>query len=140
MKTVKHSIALVINGSSGRLLLVLRPADDDTLPGLWGLPAVTTEPGEDEDRAVRRAGAHKLGVEVVPGRLIGEAESDSEAIAIRMRDREATIARGLPAVPQRQPGTQYVDWRWGEPAELKPAARAGSLCCQILLRARELRW
>jgi ADP-ribose pyrophosphatase YjhB (NUDIX family) len=140
MKTVKHSIALVITGASGRVLLVLRPADDDTLPGLWGLPAVTAEPGEHEDDAVRRAGAHKLGVEVAPGQLIGEAESDSEANVVRMRNREATIATGVPAVPQQHPGTQYVDWRWGDPAELKPAARAGSLCCQILLRARELRW
>jgi 8-oxo-dGTP pyrophosphatase MutT (NUDIX family) len=140
MKTVKHSIALVIPGASGRLLLVLRPADDDTLPGLWGLPAVTTQPGEGEDDAVRRAGAQKLGVEVVPGALIGEAESDTEAAAIRMRDREATIAAGIPKVPQRHPGTQYVDWRWGDPADLRPAARDGSLCCQILLRARELRW
>lgn len=140
MKTVKHSIALVIAGGGGRVLMVLRPGDDESLPGVWGLPAVTTALGEDEEQAVRRAGREKLGVEVLPGALQGEAETDRPGYALRMRNREATVVRGAPRVPQPHPGTQYVDWRWGDPAELKPAARAGSLCCQLLLRAREVPW
>ncbi|HEY6780922.1 MAG TPA: NUDIX domain-containing protein [Thermoleophilaceae bacterium] len=140
MKTVKHSIALVITGGGGRVLMVLRPTDDESLPGLWGLPAITTVPGEDEDQAVRRAGREKLGVEVLPGTLQGEAETDRSDYALRMRNREATIVRGAPGTPQPHEGTQYVDWRWADPIELKPAARAGSLCCQLLLRAREVPW
>jgi hypothetical protein len=139
MKTAKHSVSLVIKASA-RVLLVLRPEDDESLPGLWGLPAVTLAPGEAEDDAVRRAGREKLGVEVQPGVLVGEAESDRPDYTIRMRDREAKITSGVPSVPQPYAGTQYVDWRWGEVAELKPAARAGSLCCQVLLRARDLTW
>jgi hypothetical protein len=140
MKTVKHSIALVIRTSGGRVLMVLRPPDDDSLPGVWGLPAITTAPGEDEDLAVRRAGREKLGVDVLPGALQGEAETDRPSYALRLRNREATIESGVPRVPQSHSGTQYVDWRWGEPSELKPAARAGSLCCQLLLRDREIAW
>ena len=140
MKVAKHSVALVVTGASGRVLMVLRPGDDESLPGLWGLPAVTVAAGESEEDAVRRAGREKLGVEVVSGVLQGEAETDRPEYSLRMRNRVASIARGAPRVPQPHGGTQYVDWRWGDPTELKPAARAGSLCCQVLLRARELPW
>ncbi len=114
------------------LLLVRRPDDDDSLPGVWGLPAVSLKPGESEEDAVRRAGRDKLGVEVEPLEPVGREGS--------MTDWQARIAAGKPAVPQPGPNTQYTDLRWGEPAELVPAAREGSLCCRVLLRARGLDW
>ena len=39
-------------------------------------------------------------------------------------------------MPQPGDGTQYESWRWGEAAELLPAARRGSLCARVLLRER----
>jgi hypothetical protein len=57
-----------------------------------------------------------------------------------MRDWEAEIVSGNPAVPQPGPGTQYDELRWGDATELVPAARAGSLCCRILLDSRHLVW
>ena len=114
------------------LLLVRRPDDDDSLPGVWGLPAVSLGPGESEEDAVRRAGRDKLGVKVEPLRPVGREGS--------MTDWQARVAAGEPAVPQQGPDTQYTDLRWGEPAELVPAAREGSLCCRVLLRARGLDW
>ncbi len=114
------------------LLLVRRPDDDESLPGVWGLPAVSLGPGESEEDAVRRAGRDKLGVEVEPLRPVGRDQT--------MTDWEARILSGRPAVPQPGPHTQYTDLRWGEAAELVPAARQGSLCCRVLLRARGLDW
>ena len=114
------------------LLLVRRPDDDERLPGVWGLPAVSLGPGESEEDAVRRAGRDKLGVEVEPLEAVGREGS--------MTDWQARVAAGEPAVPQPGPNTQYTDLRWGEPAELVPAAREGSLCCRVLLRARGLDW
>jgi ADP-ribose pyrophosphatase YjhB (NUDIX family) len=139
VKQRKRSVALVIEGPGG-LLLVRRPEDDESLPGVWGLPAASLAEGESEEDAVRRAGLAKLGVEVCPLRPLGEAEAERPAYDIRMRDWAAVIESGEPAVPQPEAGTQYDDWRWGEPSELAPAARAGSLCCQVLLRHRGLRW
>lgn len=107
-----------------------RPDDDDSLPGVWGLPAVSLAEGESEEDGVRRAGRDKLGVEVRPLRPIG--------IDRTMTDWEAQIAGGEPSVPQPGPHTQYSDLRWGELAELLPAARRGSLCSRVLLRARGL--
>jgi 8-oxo-dGTP diphosphatase len=135
VKPLKQSVSLVIEGPRG-LLLVRRPEDDESLPGAWGLPAATLRPGEDEEHAVRRAGRDKLGVEVRPVRPLGEASGERPGYRILMRDWEAEIAGGEPAVPQPGEGTQYEELRWGEPAELVPAARSGSLCARVLLRER----
>ena len=121
----------MIEGPEG-LLLVRRPDGDESLPGVWGLPAASLGEGESEEEAVRRAGREKLGVEVVPLRPVG---SDGG-----MTDWEARIAAGSPAVPQDGPNTQYSELRWGALRELEPAARRGSLCSRALLRARGLDW
>ena len=128
MPPLKRSVSLVIEGPEG-LLLVKRPEDDESLPGVWGLPAASLRPGESEQDALRRAGREKLGVEVRPLRLLGE-----ETGRIAMRDWVAEIVSGTPSVPQPGAGTQYEAWRWGAAAELEPAARAGSLCARVLLR------
>jgi ADP-ribose pyrophosphatase YjhB (NUDIX family) len=137
VKPLKRSVSLVIESPEG-ILLVRRPDDDESLPGLWGLPAATLGEGESEDGALRRAGREKLGVEVAPLRLIGEDEDEREAYRLVMRDWATRVIAGEPAVPQPGPGTQYRDWRWGAPAELEPAARADSLCARVLLRDRLL--
>jgi 8-oxo-dGTP diphosphatase len=121
----------VIEGPEG-LLLVRRPDDDESLPGVWGLPAVSLAPGESEEDAVRRAGRDKLGVEVDPVEPVGGEGG--------MTDWSARLLAGEPAVPQPGPNTQYTDLRWGEAADLVPGAREGSLCCRALLSARGLDW
>jgi ADP-ribose pyrophosphatase YjhB (NUDIX family) len=132
---VKRSISLVIESPAG-VLLVRRPDDDDRLPGVWGLPAVSLREGEAERDAVLRAGRDKLGVDVEPVTPVGAEEGEGVA----MRDWAARIVEGEPKVPQPGEGTQYVELRWGDSAELAPAARAGSLCARVLLRAVGSSW
>ena len=139
MKPLKRSVSLVIESPAG-VLLVRRPDDDDSLPGLWGLPAASLREGESEREALLRVGRDKLGVEVEPLEPIGEDEAERDDHRIEMRDWSARIAAGAPAVPQPGEGTQYVGWRWGDPAELAPAARAGSVCARVLLRALGSSW
>ena len=114
------------------VLLVRRPDDDESLPGVWGLPAASLLGDESEEDAVRRAGREKLGVEVLPLQPIGTDGA--------MTDWEARIVEGRPSVPQPGPNTQYAQLRWGDPRDLVPAARQGSLCSRVLLRARDLEW
>jgi hypothetical protein len=57
-----------------------------------------------------------------------------------MTDFGAEVVSGEPSVPQPGPNTQYAELRWGEPADLVPAAREGSLCSRVLLRTRGLEW
>jgi ADP-ribose pyrophosphatase YjhB (NUDIX family) len=128
---VTRSVSLVIEGPGG-LLLVRRPDDDESLPGVWGLPAASLREGESERDALLRAGREKLGVEVEPLELAAEEGP--------MRDWRARIVSGEPAVPQAAGGTQYVGLRWGQPRELAPAARAGSLCARALLRVVGCPW
>jgi ADP-ribose pyrophosphatase YjhB (NUDIX family) len=139
VKPLKRSLSLVIEGARG-LLIVRRPDDDESLPGLWGLPAVSLEVDEPEHDAVRRAGTAKLGVNVRPLGVLGEAQAERPDQRIVMRDWRAELASGEPSVPQPGAGTQYTELRWGTPADLVPAARAGSLCCRVLLRERGLDW
>ena len=127
----KRSVSLVVEGTDG-LLLVRRPDDDESLPGVWGLPAASRAKGESEQDAVRRAGVEKLGVQVRPLHPLGEE--------LTMTDWLVEIVAGEPSVPQAGPNTQYAELRWGELAELAPAARQGSLCSRVLLRARGLDW
>jgi hypothetical protein len=131
MSTGKRSVSVVIDGPGG-VLLVRRPDQDRDLPGVWGLPAVTLGPGETAEDGVRRAGREKLGVELSPVRPLGEDGS--------MTGWEARVVAGAPSVPQPCANTQYSELRWGDLAELAPAARQGSLCSRVLLRARGLDW
>ncbi len=131
-------MAVVVRGADGTFLVVRRPDDpDDPLAGAWGLPAITLLPGEDERDAVVRAGRAKLGVELTPGRKLGELAADRGAYLLRLSDYEATVAGGTPAVPQ--PGasmTQYVDCVFtADPATLAGAAARGSLCARIFLES-----
>jgi len=136
---LKRSVSLVIEGPAG-VLLVRRPDDDESLAGHWGLPAASLREGESEHDALVRAGREKLGVEVEPLRPIGEEEAERGAYRIAMRDWAASMAAGEPAVPQAGEGTQYVELRWGDPTELAPAARAGSVCARVLLRTLGSAW
>ena len=121
----------MVEGPDG-VLLVRRPDDDESLPGVWGLPAVSLADRESERDALRRAGREKLGVEVRPLEPLGDE--------LTMTGWRVEIVAGRPSVPQQGPNTQYTELRWGEPAELVPAARLGSLCSRVLLRARGLDW
>ena len=132
---MKRSISLVIEGPAG-LLLVRRPDDDESLPGVWGLPAASLREGESEHDAVMRAGREKLGVEVEPVTPVGTDERAGQT----MRDWAVRVVEGEPEVPQAGRGTQYAELRWGDHAELAPAARAGSLCARALLRAVGSSW
>jgi ADP-ribose pyrophosphatase YjhB (NUDIX family) len=116
------------------VLVVQRPPDDDDLPNAWGLPAGSLQPGESWTQAVERAAREKLGVEVEPGALLNEGRVTRPDYVLHMRLYEASVVRGEPCVAQPERGiTRYVDWTWGEPALLTPAAERGSLCSRLFL-------
>jgi hypothetical protein len=144
MKPVKRSVAVVVRPASaptgpdgaGAFLVVRRPDDPaDPLAGAWGLPAVTLSDGEDERGAVIRAGRVKLGIELAPGRRIGEQAADRGGYLLRLADYEATIVSGDPEVPQPDASmTQYSECRFtADPAVLAEAAALGSVCAQVFL-------
>lgn len=139
----KRSIALVVRepGRTGgeRWLLVRRPPDDPELPGVWGLPAGSHRPGETVEDLVRRIGRDKLHVELAPGRVLEEGDVARSDHELSMRLVAADLVWGTPRVPGADRDvTQYVEWRWGAPADLGEGADRGSLCCRLGLRAAGL--
>lgn len=122
----------------GKVLAVLRPPDDPDLPDVWGLPAGRLAEGERPEEAARRLGREKLGVELDQVRVLRSGVADRTSYRLEMDLAGARLASGRPEVPQPGTGTtQYVRWRWADPAVLRPAAEQGSLCCRLFLEEAE---
>ena len=137
MKPTRYSVAAVIRRGDHdeEFLAVQRPPDDDRLPDVWGLPAVSLRPGELPESGLRRVGREKLGVELEPLRLIGIQTMDRGDHELILMDIEAGILAGEPSVfAAKTRATRYVAQRWTADLHLLgDAARLGSLCCRILL-------
>lgn len=133
---IKYSVAFAIyNSDRSRFLAVKRPADDEHLPSIWGLPAGSLKNDETPEDAVLRAGKEKLGIELKIVKPIGEDVTEREKYLLHMRLYEAEIIRGEPKVLQPVRGiTQYQAWKWATPDDLIEGAKKGSLCCRIYLK------
>ena len=135
----RPAMALVIEAPEStaeppRWLLVRRPDDDPDLPGVWGLPAGSHAEGERDEALVRRIGREKLGVGTEDLGRLSEGHADRTGYRLEMRLHAARIVAGEPRVPQFVPGiTQYSEWGWKPPVELRDGARRGSLCCRLAL-------
>ncbi len=134
----KRSVAAVVfldkDVADPRFLAVLRPPDDDALPGVWGLPAASPREGESWESAVRRLGEAKLGVELEPVSVIARGTLQRPGYLLDMRLFEARIVKGTPTMPgDDKTVTQYVQWRWSRSEQLREGARRGSLCCRLYL-------
>ena len=137
MKPIKYSVAAVVRRRAGHaeFLAVKRPPDDDRLPDVWGLPAVSLRPGELPEAGLRRVGREKLGVELEPVSLVGIRSADRGDHELILMDIEASVLSGEPGVEAAITiSTRYVDQRWtSDLSLLRDAASRGSLCCEILL-------
>jgi hypothetical protein len=125
LKPVKHSTAVVIfNGDL--ILAIRRPSDDDELPGIWGLPAGTRRDQETAEDVIVRIGRDKLGVSLVPVRLLGRGIQDRPQYLLDMELWEASMS-GVPTCPM---------WQWAPTSLLRPGAASGSLCCELALKIK----
>ena len=124
-KPLKHSVAILIaNGDS--ILAIRRPDDDDELPGIWGLPAGTCRNQETVEDVIVRIGREKLGVELVPQRRLASGSQVRPAYVLNMELWQASMS-GVP---------RYPDWQWSSLDLLRPGAAAGSLCCELAIKAK----
>jgi len=140
-KPRKHSVAVAIASplEPGKLLLVLRPPDDDELPGVWGLPAGSLRSGETAQNTVLRVGSQKLGVTLHAPVLLAVGEQERPNYTLTMSVFRAMMS-GNPTLPSRDGDrslTYYAAWVWSDPAQLEEGAMRGSLCCQLYLQHRQ---
>lgn len=85
--------AAIVRG--GRVLAQQRayPAE---AAGLWEFPGGRVEPGESEVDALRRECLEELGIEVVPGPVVGPDVALREDLVLRVRMAEAEVGGGEP--------------------------------------------
>lgn len=132
-----HAVAAaVFSSDQNRVLSILRPIDpNDSLAGLWGLPAVSFLITEKEIDATRRIGPEKLGTETIPSERLGELQ-DQRSLGILTLGLWRCDTTSEPNFQKRiiMPGKSlYVAWEWKKPEELITSASRGSLCSGVLL-------
>ena len=137
MKPTKCSVAvfLVKPTNDKEFLVVKRPPDDDRLPNVWGLPAVTIKDEELPEQAVSRVGVEKLVTEIKPIGLLGIKSADRGDYQLILMDIKAKLIGSEPNVKNSvTQSTKYVNQKWvSDYNVLKEAASKGSLCSQIVL-------
>jgi 8-oxo-dGTP diphosphatase len=125
MRRVKHSIAVMIHREN-QILTILRPEDDDELPGIWGLPAGTARGAETVEDVITRIGRDKLGVRLTPVRRVATGAQDRAAYRLEMELWEVSMD-GTPT---------YPEWQWATLDLLRPGRALGSLCCDLALKSK----
>ncbi len=139
IQPVKCAVAVILmHPEDGRrFLIVRRPPDDDRLPSVWGLPAVSLTEGELPEAAVRRVGREKLATEIEPVSFVGIKSANRGDYELILMDIRAHLVGREPSVHgARTQSTKYVDQQWtDDPGLLREAAQKGSLCSQVLLEA-----
>lgn len=131
---VKRAVSLAI-WEKDKVLIVQRPASDEDLPLIWGLPASSIRTGESLEAAVIRTGKEKLGVSLEPIRTLSSGFIERDTYRLEMVLYEATMnTESIELNHGNQSITQYEDWSWGKSTDLKVAAQKGSLCSQLYLQ------
>ena len=139
-KPVKESIAFYWTDAQGRFSAVKRSDDDESLPGVWGLPGGSLREGETPEQTVIRAGRDKLGIVVKPQRSVGDDTQDRGSYTLHLTEFEVELISGKPHLANADNTvSHYADFQMSnEPDLLQEAAREGSSCSRIFLRNRGL--
>ena len=98
-------VAAILDGAR---LLAARRLEPAALAGGWELPGGKVEPGEDDLSALVRECREELGIEITPGRRLGDSWPMTGDALLRVWT--ATIAEGI-----AQALDDHSEVRWLEP-------------------------
>jgi ADP-ribose pyrophosphatase YjhB (NUDIX family) len=144
MSKVKCSVAsyLLNPRNEKEFLVIKRPSDDDVLPNLWGLPAVTLKRGELPEQAVARIGIEKLNTIIEPVSFLVIKSTERKDYELILMDIKTRLVGPEPMVANaKTKNTKYVDQKWTSDLNLlKKSASKGSLCSQILLDVNNIQY
>ena len=143
-KETKFVIAVVLKNpaNSQKVLVVKRPPEDDSLPNVWGFPAVVVQNNELPEAAVERLGIEKLNTEIIASSNVGIMRADRGEYELILMDIEASLLGTEPNVwDASTANTKYVDQQWvTDYSILNEAASKGSLCSRIFLSSKGMSW
>ena len=133
------TLALTNCHDKNKILIVRRPLDDD-FPGMWELPAISSDERKDPKTAANHIGSHKLGASLNLGCKLASGHKSRGEYLMHM-DLYFTFMLGTPGVSSKMgihsPGAIYTDWQWASPLSLEQSTKKGSLCCKLLLSVTE---
>ena len=105
-------VGAIVTDSGGRLLLVKRGHEPEA--GRWSVPGGRVMPGESDPEAVVREVREETGLNVEPGRLIGEVERPGPGgVVFDIHDYGAVVSGGLLAA-----GDDAADAQWVDPGDI----------------------
>ena len=122
-----------------RILVVNRPhIPGEDLPGIWGLPAASCQPGECLEETARRAARQKLGLVLQdPPLPLVTGTQGSQRGLLTMTLYKAVPKKYVPVFPavseQERGSTYYTDWCWSTFSILEEGFSNGSICCRLAL-------
>ena len=100
----------IITDDTGRLLLIKRGHEPEE--GRWSLPGGRVKPGESDWDALVREVREETGLDVEPGRLIGQVERPAPGGAIfDIHDYAAAVGGGLLAAADDAADARWVPSR-----------------------------
>ena len=100
----------IITDDAGRLLLIKRGHEPEE--GRWSLPGGRVKPGESDWDALVREVREETGLDVEPGRLIGQVERPAPGGAIfDIHDYAAAVGGGLLAAADDAADARWVPSR-----------------------------
>jgi 8-oxo-dGTP diphosphatase len=91
--TIRVAAAVV---EQGQKYLITQRRPTAVLPLLWEFPGGRVEPGESDQATLERELKYRLGVEVVPGRLISFVSHAYERYVVELYLYECRIFGGVP--------------------------------------------
>lgn len=131
------AVVLICPHDESKFLVVKRPSNDECLPNVWGLPAITLFHSELPEKATSRLGQEKLNTQIKFLGCLNFDAIDRGQYELILMDVVAELIGVEPSVTDAlTKHTKYTQQQWTDDLFLlKEAALKGSLCSQILLGA-----
>lgn len=138
-KPTKYAAAIYVENEWGEFTAVKRLENDESLPGVWGLPAGSLRSGEDFEAVAKRVAREKLGLEAKRVEFEGEMEIERENYNLKLREYRIVDFDGTAVLQEGD--KYYAELAWQkDPKILCEGARKGGLCSRIFLKNRGIGW
>lgn len=132
----KYAVAIVLRKkiNDKKFLVVKRSFQEKEHPGMWGFPAISFNPPELPENALKRIGEEKLNCKIEPFSFLDVIFQERPYGELILLLYEAYVKEGNVNVKKAKK-TNYIEQKWSEDFQiLLPISKKGSACAQIFLK------